>query len=106
MQPLSEQVHQLSTRITNDLHFANHDELTQEMLLQTALRDHPAARQAFEPYTLLLDVQETNAVILVCEDNHALLEDAGCNKNFDRHHWQSIPLPTCEFTLNTLDLCE
>lgn len=75
--------------------------------LQFATAHDPALLQPFTKYQLKSLRQERHAVLLLCSADGlaALVEDAGCTAQVDRHHWQSVPTPSCIFTLDPAKIC-
>ncbi|MBE0458429.1 hypothetical protein NDQ71_03950 [Pseudoalteromonas sp. KG3] len=59
----------------------------------------------FEGYQLKVFIQDKNAVLLLCEDDVLLIEDAGCTAQSDIQHWQSTDQQACETTLDTNQVC-
>ncbi|MGO2128820.1 MAG: hypothetical protein ACTH4U_08780 [Pseudoalteromonas prydzensis] len=59
----------------------------------------------FEGYQLKVFIQDKNAVLLLCEDDVLLIEDAGCTAQSDIQHWQSTHQQACEITLDTNQVC-
>ncbi len=83
------------------------ENLSDEEFLKYATAHDPALLQPFAKYRLKALRQDRHAVVLVCsaDGSVALIEDAGCTAQSDRHHWRSIPLPTCAFTLEPAKVC-
>ncbi len=76
--------------------------------LQFATAHDPALLQPFATYQLKSLRQERHAVILLCSADGAaaLVEDAGCTAQVDRHHWKLTPPPSCNFTLEPRLICQ
>lgn len=83
------------------------ENLTDVEFLQFATAHDPALLQPFAKYQLKSIRKERHAVILLCSADGvvALVEDAGCTAQVDRHHWQSAPTPPCAFTLEPAKIC-
>lgn len=75
--------------------------------LQFATAHDPTLLQPFAKYQLKSIRRERHAIILLCNADGvaALVEDAGCTAQVDRHHWQSAPTPSCAFTLEPAKIC-
>lgn len=83
------------------------ENLSDAEFLQFATAHDPALLQPFGKYQLKSLRQERHAAILVCSADGAvaLIEDAGCTAQVDRHHWQAIPTLSCSFTLEPARIC-
>lgn len=81
--------------------------LSDEEFLQFATAHDPALLRPFAKYRLKALRQDRHAVILVCSADGmiALIEDAGCTAQSDRHHWRAVPAPACVFTLVPRKVC-
>lgn len=84
------------------------ESLSDEEFLKFATAHDPALLQPFAKYRLKALRQERHAVILVCsaDGSIALIEDAGCTAQSDRHHWKQAPPPSCNFTVKPGPLCQ
>lgn len=75
-----------------------------ELLKQATLHD-PSLLTPFKDYRLRILREHRHAVLLLCsKDGKALLEDAGCTGEFERHRWKNKDQP-CEFTLDIDQVC-
>lgn len=83
------------------------ENLSDEEFLQSATAHDPALLRPFAQYRLKALRQDRHAVILVCsaDGSIALIEDAGCTAQSDRHHWQTTPAPSCRFTIELGKAC-
>lgn len=83
------------------------ENLSDAEFLQFATAHDPALLLPFAKYRLRSLRKERHAVILMCSADGAmaLIEDAGCTAQLDRHHWQSAPAPSCAFTLDPAKIC-
>lgn len=81
--------------------------ITDNELLVIATRHDPLLLQPFAEYKLRVNREDRHAIVLVCtpDGGRALLEDAGCSKELDAHHWQSQTSKTCEFTITAQRAC-
>lgn len=75
--------------------------------LTFATAHDPALLQPFSKYQLISKRKDRHAIVLMCSGDGAiaLIEDAGCTAQVDRHHWQVTPAPSCTFTLEPAKLC-
>jgi hypothetical protein len=82
-------------------------ELTDRVLLQWATSHDPALLAPFSAYTLKVLRQVRHAVVLVCTEDGtiALLEDAGCTAELDRHRWRDTPGAVCGFSIEPRVVC-
>jgi hypothetical protein len=83
------------------------ENLADAELLRLSASDDPSLLTPFEHYSLRVLRSGRRSVVLVCEPDggKALLEDAGCTPKLDRHHWQSVPVAACDFTLDVIAAC-
>ncbi len=83
------------------------ENLSEEEFLQFATAHDPALLRPFAQYRLKALRQDRHAVILVCSADGmiALIEDAGCTAQLDRHHWRTTPAPSCRFTIELGKAC-
>ena len=81
--------------------------LSDEEFLKFATAHDPALLRPFAIYRLKALRQDRHAVILVCntDGSIALIEDVGCTAQSDRHHWRTVPAPTCMFSLDPRKVC-
>lgn len=56
-------------------------------------------------YRILSEFQGNNAVMLICDGDIALMEDAGCNSEFDKIYWDSPKPYSCQIKLDAAALC-
>jgi hypothetical protein len=78
---------------------------TDSELLSAATEHNPALLNNLDGYRLRVQNRNRHAIVLMCSASaeRALLEDAGCTGQMDRHHWQ-VP-SRCEFTLSVEQIC-
>ncbi len=62
-------------------------------------------QREFSGYEVKVDVQGTNVVMLLCKDDVALIEDAGCNAELDKALWKSPERNSCLVTLESSSVC-
>jgi hypothetical protein len=62
-------------------------------------------QEEFSGYEVKVDVQGTNVVMLLCKDDIALIEDAGCNAELDKALWKSPKANSCRVTLESSSVC-
>lgn len=78
---------------------------TDSELLSAATEHDPALLSNLGGYRLKVQSRNRHAIVLVCSPSgdRALLEDAGCTGQMDRHCWQ-VP-SSCEFSLAIEQIC-
>ena len=83
------------------------EDLTDRALLRWATSHDPALLAPFPAYTLKVLRQDRHAVVLVCTEDGtiALLEDAGCTAELDRHRWRDTPDAVCGFSIEPRVVC-
>lgn len=98
----------LSTAVESMVRYKNPSaSWTDSELLTAATAHDPQLLSNLSPYKLLVLTQNRHAVVLLCttSGDRALLEDAGCTGQLDRHHWQSQYVP-CAFTVSAVQVCD
>jgi hypothetical protein len=78
---------------------------TDSELLSAATEHDPALLNNLADYRLKIQSRNRHAIVLMCSTSgeRALLEDAGCTGQMDRHRWQ-VP-SGCEFSLTIEQMC-
>lgn len=82
-------------------------ELADRALLQWAASHDPVLLAPFAAYTLKVLRRDRHAVVLMCsvDGTVALLEDAGCTAELDRHRWRDAPDAACGFSIEPALVC-
>lgn len=62
-------------------------------------------KQEFSGYQVKVDVQGVNIVLLLCKDDVALIEDAGCNSELDKALWKTPKANSCRIVLDSTSVC-
>lgn len=62
----------------------------------------------FSGYKVKVHVENRHAIVLVCNVSatEAYLEDAGCSKELDQHHWKTEIIESCNATINLAQVCK
>ncbi len=83
------------------------EDLADRALLEWATSHDPALLAPFSAYTLKVLRQGRHAIVLVCTEDGAiaLLEDAGCTAELDRHRWRDTPDAACGFSIEPRIVC-
>lgn len=78
---------------------------TDSELLSAATEHDPALLNNISAFRLKVESRDRHAIILMCSasGDRALLEDAGCTGQMDRHRWQ-VP-SVCEFSITIEQVC-
>lgn len=104
----------IAQSVDGELKFGDTQPLSKAQVVQNAMADNQGklsqleqlARKAkVSDYRILYDFQQDHAVVLVCDDDIALMEDAGCNAEFDKVYWHQPQNNSCEFHLDAQQLC-
>lgn len=107
MQSLGSALTKLSSAVDVTVAYEDIPEGTsdQELLIHSTQQD-PALLARFEGYRLRVLNKNKYVVLLVCSEtqDRALLEDAACTAQLDRHAWRERT--RCEFTLTDSQLCK
>lgn len=64
--------------------------------------------EPFVGYKVKVHVDNRHAVVLICNGpaTEAYLEDAGCSKELDQHHWKTKIIESCNATINLAQVCK
>lgn len=105
MADLASQLKDISAAVDGTLKFSSETYTDPQKLLLDALRNDKAKLEVFKDYQLKVVIQEKNAVLLLCEEETLLIEDAGCTAKSDLQHWQSDENLICKVTLKSNKAC-
>ena len=105
MADLASQLKDIATAVDGTLKFSETPYSTTDELLKAAVNNDLSKLAPFGKYTLIVNVQDDNAVLLLCDANTALIEDAGCTAQSDIQHWGAEAIHQCEITINAQQLC-
>ncbi|MBQ4858482.1 hypothetical protein [Pseudoalteromonas sp. MMG007] len=105
MSDLASQLKDIATAVDGTLKFSDTKFESTDALLMAAINNDLSKLAPFDTYTLIVDVQKNNAVLLLCDKNSALIEDVGCTAQSDIQHWQAKKAQKCEVTANAQKLC-
>ncbi|OAN13134.1 hypothetical protein A3K86_15850 [Photobacterium jeanii] len=106
MYPMASKFKDLSQLIDGLVKFSNTPITTESQARRQLQAEYPEQLKEFRDYDLRIDIQGKNTVLLLCDGNTALFEDAGCNGSFEYHHWKKNYSQACEFTINTSKVCK
>ena len=102
----------VSQSVDGELKFGETTGLTQKKIIDMALSNSQldeisdlVKRANIAEYKMISEFQDDNAVMLICDGNMALMEDAGCNAAFDRVYWKSPKVNTCEIRIDASKIC-
>lgn len=105
MANLASQLKDISAAVDGTLKFSSQTYTDPQALLMAAINNEQNKLDPFEGYQLKVFIQDKNAVLLLCEDDVLLIEDAGCTAQSDLQHWQSTQSKACATTLDTNLVC-
>lgn len=94
----------LSSTVEATVRYENPDKnLSDEELLEFSTKNDSSLRASFSGYKVKILNENRHAIVLICtqDETKALLEDAACTGEMDRHHWQLEEGKPCAFTLST-----
>lgn len=106
---LSSQLTKLSAAVESTVRYKNPPaSLDEQGLLKLATQHDPGLLEAFSQFQVHARSSQRHSVVLICTEDglHALLEDAACTPALDRQHWRDAPGQRCEFTIETVTVCE
>lgn len=108
MLPLASALTKLSATVESAVRYKNPPTgISDADLLILSTQHDPRILEPFSSYTIRVLNLDRHAVVLVCnkDGNIALLEDAGCSPELDKHQWkESTPIP-CKFSLSPNIIC-
>lgn len=80
--------------------------ISDKELLVLATKHDPKLLKPFNNYTVKVSQKNRHAIVLVCtkDGKRALLEDAGCSREMDKHLWKSSS--SCRFRLKAKNICK
>ncbi|CAM3049028.1 hypothetical protein [Pseudoalteromonas distincta] len=105
MADLASQLKDIASAVDGTLKFSETPYSSTDELLKAAVNNDLSKLTPFNEYTFIVDVQDDNAVLLLCDADTALIEDAGCTAQSDIQHWKSGALQQCKITINAQQLC-
>ena len=104
----------ITQAIDGELKFGDTAGLTSHEIIDNATRSNadnlaklPKLAKAAEisDYRILSEFQEDNVVMLICDGDIALMEDAGCNAAFDKSYWDTPQPNSCSIKLDAAEIC-
>lgn len=106
MYDLASQFKDLSQTVDGAIKFGEVTIETGQQALESVSVGQPDKVAHFAEYVIKVELQGDNAVLLLCDDNIALIEDAGCNAVLDKVYWQVLNPNSCVITLDSHQLCK
>lgn len=106
MYDLASQFKDLSQTVDGAIKFGEVAIETGQQALERVSVEQPDKVAPFAEYVIKVELQGDNAVLLLCDDNIALIEDAGCNAVLDKVYWQVLNPNSCVITLDSHQLCK
>jgi len=106
MYDLASQFKDLSQTVDGAIKFGEVTIETGQQALERVSVEQPDKVAPFAEYVIKVELQGDNAVLLLCDDNIALIEDAGCNAVLDTVYWQVLNPNSCVITLDSHQLCK
>lgn len=79
--------------------------LADAALLDRATTYNTSLLDRFTAYALKARQVGKNSSVLVCKDDVALIEDAGCTGELDAPIWESQPDQPCDYVLDLATVC-
>lgn len=106
MYDLASQFKDLSQTVDGSIKFGDAVVESGVQALEIVSVEQPDKVVPFVKYTIKVEIQGDNAVLLLCEDDVALIEDAGCNAVLDKIYWKEIKSNSCVITLDSNQVCK
>ncbi|MBD8511368.1 hypothetical protein L6J37_19975 [Photobacterium sp. WH77] len=91
--------------VDGEIKFGEINNLADEQIIANAMSSAPDKLAKLNEYQMILDIQGDHAVMLLCDGDVALMEDAGCNAAFDNRYWHQPQHNTCKVSLNASSVC-
>ncbi|MEI8593008.1 hypothetical protein [Photobacterium sp. Hal280] len=91
--------------VDGEIKFGEINNLADEQIIAKAMSSAPDKLAKLSEYQMILDIQGDHAVMLLCDGDVALMEDAGCNAAFDNSYWHQPQHNTCKISLNASSVC-
>lgn len=100
--------------VDGELKFGNTANLTKDEIITNATSSNPeqltrlvelAKEGDITDYRMISEFQGDNVVMMICDGEVALMEDAGCNAAFDNPYWDNPQPNSCTITLNAAQVC-
>ncbi|NOI65396.1 hypothetical protein [Vibrio sp. 99-8-1] len=114
MYDLASVLKDVSQAVDGELKFGNTANLTNDAIIKNATSSNPkqltrlvelAKEGNITDYRIISQFQGDNAVMMICDGEVALMEDAGCNAEFDTPYWNNPQPNSCAITLNAAEVC-
>jgi hypothetical protein len=105
MYDLASKFKDLSQSIDGHIKFSEDLIYDGDQILNQMLLSAPNLLTSFADFTIKVSVQKSNAILLLCDGDIALIEDAGCNAVMDKILWKDVKPNSCEFTIDSIQLC-
>lgn len=105
MYDLASQLKDLAQTVDGSIKFGKTVIENGDKALEIVSNEHPDKVAPFTKYIIKVDIQDDNAVLLLCDADIALIEDAGCNAILDKTYWNNVVQNSCAFTIDSHQLC-
>lgn len=105
MYDLASELKDLSQTVDGYLKFSDMEFKDGAELLDLVSKEYPNKVDDFVGYDVKVDIQSDNAVLLLCDEDIALIEDVGCNAKVDQILWKNIQRNSCEFKIEASKIC-
>ncbi|MEL6114051.1 hypothetical protein P0Y67_02445 [Photobacterium sp. SP02] len=91
--------------VDGEIKFGEINNLADDQIIAKAMSSAPDKLAKLNEYQVILEIQGDNAVMLLCDGDVALMEDAGCNTAFDNSYWHQPQHNTCKISLSASSVC-
>ncbi|WP_421201891.1 hypothetical protein [Aeromonas enteropelogenes] len=106
MYDLASQFKDLAQSVDGMVKFGDLTTKNGDQILTQMFQESPEKAEPFEMYTIKVELQGDNAILLLCNKDVALIEDAGCNATLDKTYWNTPAPNSCNITINSKTLCK
>lgn len=104
MYNLASQLKDLAQELDGYVKFSDDQQVSRESLLQRS-GSLNIVSNPFSGYQVLVDLQGNHVVLMLCDKDISLMEDAGCNAEFDKIYWKRPQSDSCKITLQAAQVC-
>lgn len=104
MYDLASRFKDLTQKVDGYIKFSDDQQKSKERLIERSGALN-SVNSYFSDYELIVDVQGDHVVLMLCDDDIALIEDAGCNAKVDKTYWQRPTANSCQISLKASQVC-
>lgn len=104
----------INQAVDGELKFGYTSGLTNDQIIKNATSSNSdkftklpelAMKANISEYRLISELQADNSIMMICDGDVALMEDVGCNAEFDKIYWNYPQPDTCKIKLDAMKIC-